>query len=174
MLTFGHGRNRETVWMDFMLLYLRFLIVEYFYDTEKTDEEAEPTFSEDEALTQRGLRRSQSVKITRSRLRKDVRLLFLTHTFDIFYIAYSVYNLICLQARYGSLKIKGKKRPALSSVNYGMWAVTDTHSLFLKHTFTEECAGWMWFQHLLQLWIYILVNTFSLLIPVLYLLLWYH
>uniref|UniRef100_A0A8C4H2E0 Receptor expression-enhancing protein n=1 Tax=Dicentrarchus labrax TaxID=13489 RepID=A0A8C4H2E0_DICLA len=66
----------------------------YFYDEERTDEEAEPTFSEDEAVTQKGLRRSQSVKITRSRVRKD--------------------------ARYGSLKIKGKKRPALSSVNYGM------------------------------------------------------
>ncbi|TWW81762.1 Receptor expression-enhancing protein 3 [Takifugu flavidus] len=68
---------------------------EYFYDNgERTDEDADPTFSEDEALTQRGLRRSQSVKITRSRVRKD--------------------------ARYGSLKIKGKKRSALSSVNYGM------------------------------------------------------
>uniref|UniRef100_A0A3P8T8F4 Receptor expression-enhancing protein n=1 Tax=Amphiprion percula TaxID=161767 RepID=A0A3P8T8F4_AMPPE len=61
---------------------------------ERTDEEAEPTFSEDEAVTQKGLRRSQSVKISRSRVRKD--------------------------ARYGSLKIKGKKRPALSSVNYGL------------------------------------------------------
>ncbi|XP_036936996.1 receptor expression-enhancing protein 3 isoform X2 [Acanthopagrus latus] len=66
---------------------------EYFYDQDE-DDEAEPTFSEDEAVTQKGLRRSQSVKITRSRVRKD--------------------------ARYGSLKIKGKKRPALSSVNYGM------------------------------------------------------
>lgn len=67
---------------------------EYFYEPEeRTDEEeAEPTLSEDEAVTQKGLRRSQSVKLTRSRLRKD--------------------------ARYGSLKIKGKKRPALSSVNY--------------------------------------------------------
>ncbi|XP_029977610.1 receptor expression-enhancing protein 3 [Sphaeramia orbicularis] len=68
---------------------------EYFYDQEdRSDEDAEPTFSEDEAVTQKGLRRSQSVKITRSKVRKDVR--------------------------YGSLKIKGKKRPALSSVNYGM------------------------------------------------------
>ncbi|RVE60011.1 hypothetical protein OJAV_G00194650 [Oryzias javanicus] len=67
---------------------------ESFYDQEeRSDEEAEPTFSEDEAVSQKGLRRSQSVKITRSRARKD--------------------------ARYGSLKIKGKKRPALSSVNYG-------------------------------------------------------
>uniref|UniRef100_A0A3B4ADI0 Receptor expression-enhancing protein n=1 Tax=Periophthalmus magnuspinnatus TaxID=409849 RepID=A0A3B4ADI0_9GOBI len=64
---------------------------EYLYD-EHTDEEAEPTFSEDEAVTQKGLRRSQSVKLTRSKLRKD--------------------------ARYGSLKIKGKKRPTLNSVNY--------------------------------------------------------
>lgn len=68
---------------------------EYVYEPEeRTDEEAEATFSEDEAVTQMGLRRSQSVKLTRSRLRKD--------------------------ARYGSLKIKGKKRLALSSVNYGM------------------------------------------------------
>uniref|UniRef100_A0A1A7ZZ79 Receptor expression-enhancing protein n=1 Tax=Nothobranchius furzeri TaxID=105023 RepID=A0A1A7ZZ79_NOTFU len=68
---------------------------EYYYDQEdRTDEEAEPTFSEDEAVSQKGLRRSQSVKITRSRLRKD--------------------------ARYGSLKIKNKKRPALSSLNSGV------------------------------------------------------
>lgn len=68
---------------------------EYFYDQEeRTDEEAEAIFSEDEAVSQKGLRRSQSVKIARSRIRKD--------------------------ARYGSLKIKGKKRPVLSSVNYGM------------------------------------------------------
>ncbi|KAM7371318.1 hypothetical protein PAMP_010799 [Pampus punctatissimus] len=68
---------------------------EYFYDQEgETDEDTGPTFSEDEAVSQKGLRRSQSVKITRSRVRKD--------------------------ARYGSLKIKGKKRPALSSINYGM------------------------------------------------------
>uniref|UniRef100_A0A3P8VRS2 Receptor expression-enhancing protein n=1 Tax=Cynoglossus semilaevis TaxID=244447 RepID=A0A3P8VRS2_CYNSE len=65
-----------------------FSSLEYYYDQEeRTDEEAEPTFSEDEAVTQKGLRRSQSVKMTRSRVRKD--------------------------ARYGSLKIKGKKRPAL-------------------------------------------------------------
>ncbi|XP_068610400.1 receptor expression-enhancing protein 3 [Brachionichthys hirsutus] len=68
---------------------------DYFYDQEEvTDEETEPIFSEDEAVSQKGLRRSQSVKISRSRVRKD--------------------------ARYGSLKIKGKKRPALSSVNYGL------------------------------------------------------
>uniref|UniRef100_A0A3B3V171 Receptor expression-enhancing protein n=1 Tax=Poecilia latipinna TaxID=48699 RepID=A0A3B3V171_9TELE len=67
---------------------------EYYYEQEDgSDDEAEPTFSEDEAVSQKGLRRSQSVKITRSRVRKDLR--------------------------YGSLKIKGKKRPALNSVNYG-------------------------------------------------------
>ena len=50
---------------------------EYFYDQEeRSDEEAEPTFSEDEAVSQKGLRRSQSVKITRSRIRKDVSGLF--------------------------------------------------------------------------------------------------
>ncbi|XP_015202247.1 receptor expression-enhancing protein 3 [Lepisosteus oculatus] len=59
---------------------------------DRSDEEAEATFSEDEALAQRGLRRSQSVKLSRSRLRKE--------------------------NRYGSLKIKGKRRTALSSVNY--------------------------------------------------------
>lgn len=52
-----------------------FSSLEYYYDQEeRTDEEAEPTFSEDEAVTQKGLRRSQSVKMTRSRVRKDVRL----------------------------------------------------------------------------------------------------
>ena len=47
---------------------------EYYYEQEddRSDDEAEPIFSEDEAVTQRGLRRSQSVKITRSRVRKDV------------------------------------------------------------------------------------------------------
>ncbi|XP_037547648.1 receptor expression-enhancing protein 3 [Nematolebias whitei] len=66
---------------------------EYYYEQEeRTDEDAEPTFSEDEAVTQKGLRRSQSVKITRSKLRKD--------------------------PRYGSLKIKSKKRPTVSSANY--------------------------------------------------------
>ncbi|KAM6951803.1 receptor expression-enhancing protein 3 [Aplochiton taeniatus] len=66
---------------------------DYYYDQEeRTDEEAEPTFSEDEAVTQKGLRRSQSVKMTRARVRKDVR--------------------------YGSLKIKGKKRQPLSSNSY--------------------------------------------------------
>ncbi|XP_064816365.1 receptor expression-enhancing protein 3-like [Oncorhynchus masou masou] len=63
------------------------------YDQEdRTDEEGEQLFSEDEAVTQRGLRRSQSVKIVRSKARKD--------------------------ARYGSLKIKGKRRPVLTAATY--------------------------------------------------------
>lgn len=108
------------VWVDFILIHLCFLILDYFYDNEdRTDEEAEPTFSEDEALTQRGVRRSQSVKITRSRVRKDVRLLFLPSTFGVFLYCIKT-HLFCPQTRYGSLKIKGKKRPALGSVNYGM------------------------------------------------------
>lgn len=50
---------------------------EYCSDQEESaDEETEPTFSEDEAVSQRGLRRSQSVKMTRSRVRKDVSALF--------------------------------------------------------------------------------------------------
>lgn len=73
------------VWIGFMLIYLNFVILEYLYDSEeRTDEEAEPTFSEDEALTQRGIRRSQSVKMTRSRVRKDVRLQLVTLTFHVF------------------------------------------------------------------------------------------
>uniref|UniRef100_A0A3B3R7W6 Receptor expression-enhancing protein n=1 Tax=Paramormyrops kingsleyae TaxID=1676925 RepID=A0A3B3R7W6_9TELE len=55
------------------------------------DEEVEGMFSEDEAVTQRGVRRSQSVKLSRSKLRKEVR--------------------------YGSLKIKGKRRPVISPAN---------------------------------------------------------
>lgn len=141
---------------------LRLLILDYFYDNEdRTDEEAEPTFSEDEALTQRGVRRSQSVKLTRSRVRKDVRLLFQNHTFGVFLCCIRT-HFFCLQTRYGSLKIKGKKRPALSSVNYGMWPVTVTqtlstfslplHALPLsltltfsnthRHTLMEKCVGW--------------------------------
>lgn len=58
--------------------YVYVCFSEYFYDQEeRTDEEAEPTFSEDEAVSQKGLRRSQSVKISRSRVRKDVRVLLL-------------------------------------------------------------------------------------------------
>ncbi|KAJ8365622.1 hypothetical protein SKAU_G00144530 [Synaphobranchus kaupii] len=68
----------------------------YQYEQEyKTDEEMdEATLSEDEAVAQRGVRRSQTVKVSRSKLRKE--------------------------ARYGSLKIKGKRRPTLTSVNYGL------------------------------------------------------
>ena len=47
----------------------------YQYEQEeRTDEEDGTVFSEDEAVTQRGLRRSQSVKVSRSKLRKDVRV----------------------------------------------------------------------------------------------------
>ncbi|KAL4640119.1 receptor expression-enhancing protein 3 [Arapaima gigas] len=68
---------------------------DYPYEQEdRTDQEFDGTFSEDEALTQHGIRRSQSVKVLRSKVRKEVR--------------------------YGSLKIKGKRRPALTSVNYGI------------------------------------------------------
>lgn len=58
-----------------------FCFLDYYYDQEeRTDEEGEPTFSEDEAVSQRGLRRSQSVKISRSKIRKDVSVMF--HTGD--------------------------------------------------------------------------------------------
>ncbi|KAF7652339.1 hypothetical protein LDENG_00098000 [Lucifuga dentata] len=67
---------------------------EYDYEQDRSDEEAEPMFSEDEAVSQKGLRRSQSVKLLRSKVRKDTRY------------------------GYGSLKIKGKKRTTLSSINY--------------------------------------------------------
>ncbi|TSK14570.1 Receptor expression-enhancing protein 3 [Bagarius yarrelli] len=68
--------------------------VDYYEDAndERMDDENEAIFSEDEAVTQRGLRRSQSTKVSRSKLRKD--------------------------ARYGSLKIKGRRRPALNTINY--------------------------------------------------------
>ncbi|XP_048089306.1 receptor expression-enhancing protein 3 isoform X2 [Alosa alosa] len=66
---------------------------DYEQDDRTDDDEQEPVFSEDEAVTHKGVRRSQSVKITRSRLRKDA-------------------------ARYGSLRIKTKKRPALNPNNY--------------------------------------------------------
>ena len=56
-----------------------FCFSEYFYEQEeRTDEETEPTFSEDEAVSQKGLRRSQSVKITRSKVRKDASGLLYT------------------------------------------------------------------------------------------------
>lgn len=47
----------------------------------------------------------------------------------------TIRNFICLQTRYGSLKIKGKKRPAVTSVNFGMWPVTDTYTL--SHFFSN-------------------------------------
>ncbi|KAJ8264417.1 hypothetical protein GJAV_G00148920 [Gymnothorax javanicus] len=65
---------------------------EYYERECKTDEEnEEATLSEDEAVAQRGVRRSQSVKI-RSKVRRE--------------------------ARYGSLKIKTKRRQAINTVNY--------------------------------------------------------
>ncbi|MCI4384096.1 hypothetical protein PGIGA_G00034630 [Pangasianodon gigas] len=67
---------------------------DYYEDAEEErgDDESEAVFSEDEALTQRGIRRSQSTKVSRSKLRKD--------------------------PRYGSLKIKGRRRPALNTMTY--------------------------------------------------------
>lgn len=47
----------------------------------------------------------------------------------------SVFLKRCHQARYGSLKIKGKKRPALSAVNYGVWR----H--YCCHIHTHSWAG---------------------------------
>lgn len=44
-------------------------------DEERGDDESETVFSEDEAVTQRGLRRSQSTKASRTKLRKDVCML---------------------------------------------------------------------------------------------------
>ncbi|XP_056626848.1 receptor expression-enhancing protein 3 [Triplophysa dalaica] len=60
-------------------------------DDERSDEEEKSVYSEDEAVSQHGRRRSQSVRITRSKLRRD--------------------------ARYGSLKIRGRKRTPLNTVN---------------------------------------------------------
>lgn len=99
-------------------------ISDYLYDQEdRSDEEAEPTFSEDEAVTQKGLRRSQSVKMTRARVRRDVsHHRASAHPFLPVHLYLNHPSPALLrpgQARYGSLKIKGKKRPALSSVNYG-------------------------------------------------------
>lgn len=63
--------SRKQMSLCFSILFVYFS--EYFYDQDdRSDEEGEPTFSEDEAVTQKGLRRSQSVKISRSRVRKDV------------------------------------------------------------------------------------------------------
>ncbi|KAK2876805.1 hypothetical protein Q8A67_020901 [Cirrhinus molitorella] len=64
----------------------------YRDDDDRSDEEGKAVYSEDEAVSHHGLRRSQSVKITRSKLRRD--------------------------PRYGSLKIKGRKRPALNAMTY--------------------------------------------------------
>ncbi|XP_050980395.1 receptor expression-enhancing protein 3 [Labeo rohita] len=66
---------------------------EYYRDDDDgSDDDGKPVYSEDEAVSHHGLRRSQTVKITRSKLRKD--------------------------PRYGSLKIKGRKRPALNAMTY--------------------------------------------------------
>ncbi|XP_043109861.1 receptor expression-enhancing protein 3 [Puntigrus tetrazona] len=67
---------------------------EYYHgdDDDRSDDEGKTVYSEDEAVSHHGLRRSQSVKITRSKLRRD--------------------------ARYGSLKIKGRKRQALNAMTY--------------------------------------------------------
>lgn len=49
----------------------------YYEDAEEErgGNDSDTVFSEDEAVTQRGLRRSQSTKSTRSKHRKDVRML---------------------------------------------------------------------------------------------------
>ncbi|XP_056325656.1 receptor expression-enhancing protein 3 [Danio aesculapii] len=67
---------------------------EYYHgdDDDRSDDDSKPVFSEDEAVSHHGLRRSQSVKVTRSKLRRD--------------------------ARYGSLKIKGRKRPGINATTY--------------------------------------------------------
>ncbi|XP_030641889.1 receptor expression-enhancing protein 3a isoform X2 [Chanos chanos] len=67
----------------------------YGQEGEEHGDEADGTFSEDEASVQRGLRRSQSVKITRSKAARK-------------------------EPRYGSLKIKTRRRPGLSSSTYEM------------------------------------------------------
>ncbi|KAI5103058.1 receptor expression-enhancing protein 3, partial [Silurus meridionalis] len=49
---------------------------DYYEDADEDhrgDDDSETVFSEDEAVSQRGLRRSQSTKVTRTKLRKDVR-----------------------------------------------------------------------------------------------------
>uniref|UniRef100_A0A672KWD0 Receptor expression-enhancing protein n=1 Tax=Sinocyclocheilus grahami TaxID=75366 RepID=A0A672KWD0_SINGR len=47
---------------------------EYYHgdDDDRSDDEGKPVYSEDEAVSHHGLRRSQSVRITRSKLRRDV------------------------------------------------------------------------------------------------------
>lgn len=75
-------------------------------------------------------------------------------------------SLFCHQARYGSLKIKGKKRPALSSVNYGMWKDYCWHILTNTHIYTQQSnlliGGW-YCQPIFQLfivWLFTLLNSF--------------
>ncbi|KAL2083653.1 hypothetical protein ACEWY4_021426 [Coilia grayii] len=58
-------------------------------------DDGDGVFSEDEASVQRGLRRSQSVKITRARAARK-------------------------EPRYGSLKMKPKRRPAINAATYEM------------------------------------------------------
>ncbi len=77
-------------------------------------------------------------------------------------------SLFCHQARYGSLKIKGKKRPALNSVNYGLWkdycwrTLTNTHT----HIHTQQSSlliGGLYCQPIFQLfsvWRFTLLNSF--------------
>lgn len=149
----------ETVWISFMLIYLCFHILEYFYDNgARTDEDADPTFSEDEALTQRGLRRSQSVKITRSRVRKDVRLPSLTHTsitdsfsfsdsqsLDIFYIAWTVYKPIKLILSAGSLWIiEDKRQEEISTELRKLWnVISHRHTLTFPKTHIHRGVCWL-------------------------------
>ncbi|KAJ8360240.1 hypothetical protein SKAU_G00167650 [Synaphobranchus kaupii] len=81
------GRNAQNPSTDSSDYYT------YEQDLEsRAGDDADGTFSEDEAVTQRGMRRSQSVKMTRSRVRKE--------------------------ARYGSLKLKPKRRPGLNTMTY--------------------------------------------------------
>lgn len=55
-----------------MILFCFLEYYQYDDDDERSDEEGKPVFSEDEAVSQHGLRRSQSVRVTRSKLRRDV------------------------------------------------------------------------------------------------------
>ncbi|XP_018605138.1 receptor expression-enhancing protein 3-like [Scleropages formosus] len=67
----------------------------YSYERDnRPEDDGEAFFSEEETISQHGLRRSQSVKSSRPKLRKE--------------------------PRYGSLKLKTKRRPALNSANYEM------------------------------------------------------
>lgn len=55
-------------------MFILFSFVEYYHsdDNDRSDDEGKAVFSEDEAVSHHGLRRSQSVKITRSKVRRDV------------------------------------------------------------------------------------------------------